>query len=178
MYELVILGFLMRSVSHGYRIVKIINDIIGPYAKLSSGRLYPLFEKLARDGQIEATNAQGKGTRQREYIITEKGKQRFHQLMMDTVSNPGEYKKLFQMKMVFWDLIEPNEQLYLLDHYRNYCQTHIFHLDHEIEDLQNRHRDIGDYVESSISVMTHIKAEWELELEWVEKMKQGTEGAN
>lgn len=37
MYELIILSLLMREPSHGYLISKIINDIIGPIAKVSHG---------------------------------------------------------------------------------------------------------------------------------------------
>src|SRR5215472_4008569 len=52
MYELVILGFLMRMPYHGYLIAKIINDMIGPFARLSNGRLYPLLAKLEQEGLI------------------------------------------------------------------------------------------------------------------------------
>jgi DNA-binding PadR family transcriptional regulator len=41
MYELIILSLLMRSPAHGYLIAKIINDMFGPYTKISNGRLYP-----------------------------------------------------------------------------------------------------------------------------------------
>jgi DNA-binding PadR family transcriptional regulator len=37
MYELMVLSLLMRSPLHGYLIVKITNDMIGPWAKISRG---------------------------------------------------------------------------------------------------------------------------------------------
>lgn len=40
MYELIILSLLMREPLHGYLIAKIINDMIGPIAKVSHGWLY------------------------------------------------------------------------------------------------------------------------------------------
>ena len=44
MYELIILSLLMREPIHGYRISKIISDIIGPIAKVSHGWLYPCLD--------------------------------------------------------------------------------------------------------------------------------------
>lgn len=169
MYELIILGFLMRSVSHGYRIAKIINDMIGPYAKVSSGRLYPLFDKLAQDGFIAMVQGDEDATRQRQYEITEKGRQRFHQLMMDTSTNLGEYRKLFGFKFVFIDLLLPDEQLYLLDHFMNYCQTHIFYINSEIEDLKSRESEIGVNMWASLAIMEQTKSQWQLELQWATK---------
>ncbi len=46
MYEFLILSQLMKNSAHGYLIASIINDIIGPYARVSNGRLYPLLAKM------------------------------------------------------------------------------------------------------------------------------------
>jgi DNA-binding PadR family transcriptional regulator len=170
MYELIILGFLMRSISHGYRISKIINDMIGPYAKMSPGRIYPLFNKLKKEGLINLVQGEG-DTRHREYTISEKGRERFRQLMMDTTSNPGEYRKLFAFKVVFIDLVQLNEQVYLFDHFINYCQTHIFHIDAELEDLKRREAEMGNRVWSALAMMAHLKSQWKMELEWATKIR-------
>ncbi len=53
MYELIILSQLMVQPAHGYMIAKIINDMIGPYARISNGRLYPLLSKLEKSGLID-----------------------------------------------------------------------------------------------------------------------------
>ena len=96
MYEFLILSQLMKSSAHGYLIASIINDIIGPYARISNGRLYPLLAKMEQDGLI-AVRAEPAtpfpGDRQlRVYQITEAGKKRWRALMMDTTLNPGEYQ--------------------------------------------------------------------------------------
>ena len=52
MYELIILSLLMREPIHGYLIAKIINDMIGPIAKVSHGWLYPRLAKLEQEGLI------------------------------------------------------------------------------------------------------------------------------
>jgi DNA-binding PadR family transcriptional regulator len=177
MYELIILGFLMMHPFHGYRIAKIINDMIGPFAKVSSGRLYPLFGKLEKEGCISTMeevdeNVQTSQRRQRLYQITEKGSARFHHLMMDTTSNLGEYQKLFSYKFVYINLLPLNERLYLLDHYINHCQTHIFYIENELEDMKR-----GEYIktnplETAILSMEHYKSQWQLELDWAKGMRE------
>ncbi len=57
MYEFIILSQLMHGPAHGYLIAKIINDMIGPYARISYGRLYPLLAKLEQNGLITAEKA-------------------------------------------------------------------------------------------------------------------------
>ena len=51
-YELIILGTLMVGPFHGYLIAKIVQNILGPYGKISAGRLYPLLTKLEEGGLI------------------------------------------------------------------------------------------------------------------------------
>lgn len=132
MYELMILSLLMRGPMHGYSIAKIMNDMIGPVLKVSHGSLYPKLHKLEEDGLISASEDSGDGQENgrpvRIFAITEDGRNRFHELMMDTTSNPGEYSRLFWQKVCYLDAVHPAEQLELIDHYLNYCQVHLLHL--------------------------------------------------
>jgi DNA-binding PadR family transcriptional regulator len=131
-YELLILALLLRRPRHGYRIARIINEQIGPYAKLSSGRLYPLLKRMESDGLIEPvtpTTTEPRSDREaRAFAITERGCRRFVELMLDTSSNPGDYQRLFWHKSNYLDLLEPAQRLELLEHYIIYCQTNLFHL--------------------------------------------------
>ncbi len=61
--------------------------------------MYTILSKLEQTGLIailpqEGGNPRG-DRRMRTFAITEEGRKRFHQLMMDTSSNLGEYQKLF-----------------------------------------------------------------------------------
>src|SRR5260370_41725657 len=68
-YELIILGTLMGGPFHGYLIVKIMQNVLGPYGKLSKGRLYPLLQQLEEGGVIVAVAVSEKlGTRPRLHI--------------------------------------------------------------------------------------------------------------
>jgi DNA-binding PadR family transcriptional regulator len=172
MYELIILSFLMRAPTHGYIIAKIINDMIGPYAKFSSGRLYPLLAKLQAEGLIvgaSAPTAEPGDRRPHVYQITEAGRRRFHDLMMDTTSNPGDYSRIFWHKLTHLHTLAPTERLYLLDHYSTFCQTHIFHITSEMEDLEREALPKGwmgtEQLDATLRSMRHMRNQWRLELE-------------
>lgn len=183
MYELIVLSLLVRCPAHGYLIASIINNIIGPYAKISNGRLYPLLSKLEEQGLIEAsteTEQTHKGERHlRSYRITEDGRSRFHDLMLDTTSNPGDYQKLFLLKVTVLGLLKPTERLYLIDHYINYCQAHVLHLSARSQDLIKDVDSKGfmnpTQLEITLNVMQHTTDQWHLELEWVRSLRKKEE---
>lgn len=170
MYELIILTALMRGPKHGYLIARIINDTIGPFAKVSNGRLYPLLAKLQGAGLIALAPADARPERrQRPFHITDAGRQRFHTLMMDTTSNPGEYHNLFWTKAQYFEFLQPAEQRYLIDHYINYCQTHIFHLTSVMNNVARVTPQKGcvnpAQLEITLATMQHYQNRWRLELE-------------
>ena len=176
MYELIILSILMREPAHGYLIASIINDIIGPYAKISNGRLYPLLSKLEELGMIVTVDRMfktSKGERNvRSYEITDEGRERFHELMMDTTSNPGDYRQIFLQKVTVMLFLKPAERLYLIDHYINYCQAHVLHLTAEGEDLQVGKHLSPAHLSATLKVMQHMIEQWRLELEWVKSLRE------
>jgi DNA-binding PadR family transcriptional regulator len=94
MYELIILSLLMRFPLHGYLIAQIANDTIGPWAKISNGTLYPLLTRLERQGLITRINEEQSATQTeqqaRTFLITDEGRKRFFQVMLDTSSNIGD----------------------------------------------------------------------------------------
>lgn len=183
MYELVILSLLVRFPAHGYLIARIINDMIGPYAKISNGRLYPLLAKMEESGLIEVSKEAGQEQRgernSRCYQITEDGRERFHTLMLDTTSNPGEYQRIFAYKVPVLSLLQPFERIYLIDHYINYCQSHVLHLISESEDLTaHAHEYSRNYhwesfsLEATLDVMEHAEDFWKREVEWAHHLRQ------
>ena len=180
MYELIILSLLMREPIHGYLISKIINDIIGPLAKVSHGWLYPRLAKLEEEGLIVTLyegEEEKKGERQlRTYQITEEGRKRFHGLMMDTSSNPGEYSKFFWQKVSFLEYLHPAERLHLIDHYINYCQTHILHLKHQAKNLvegkvQYYALDITQ-LDATLHVLRRSTSHWQVDLEYANNLRE------
>lgn len=179
MYELIVLSLLARfCVAHGYLIASIINDIIGPYARISNGRLYPLLAKLEESGLIELNEASSqeelRGERySRSYRITEAGRKRLHALLLDTTSNPGEYQRIFWQKVTVLSHLKPSERLYLIDHYINYCQAHVLHLKAESEDLiEGNYSHSRDEMTATLDVMKHMADQWRLELTWALRLRE------
>jgi DNA-binding PadR family transcriptional regulator len=178
MYELIILIQLAYSPMHGYRIAKIINDMIGPYGRMSNGRLYPLLATMEQQGLIQADAPQGEaGERHlRTYRITEQGKARLHQLLMDTTSNLGDYRELFAHKVGAFTLLTPAERLRLIEHYLGYCQAHIEHLSREIEDMLRLAASpeapgLSDRLNYILCTMQHWMEQWQGEIAWAEELR-------
>jgi DNA-binding PadR family transcriptional regulator len=178
MYELIVLSLLMRSPFHGYLIVKITNDIIGPWAKISSGTLYPLLSRMEQAGLISVVPPGSKAVHgerpARTFIITEAGRGRFHQVMMDMSSNLGDYQKLFRFKTGFIDLLQPQERLLLFNHYINYCQTTILHLQTEMASLAHElsHQMGPRFLDNVLRAMGHIERQVQAELDWVRGLRE------
>jgi DNA-binding PadR family transcriptional regulator len=170
MYELIVLSLLMRWPMHGYMIVKVTNDIIGPWARISSGTLSTIMKRMEQTELIVALPPERDSTsRARTFAITEEGRKRFHQLMMDTSSNLGDYQKIFRYKMGFFDLLRPEERLLLMNHYINYCQTTILHLQSEMDSLvyELAEHPSPAFLENVLRGMKHIAQQWQAEHDWM-----------
>ena len=173
MYELIILGLLMQQPAHGYLLVQIINDMIGPWAKVSNGTIYPMLAKLEERGYVSAS-APEPGERDRRgsrtLEITEAGRERFHQLMMDTTSNPMDYQRIFRFKVHCLEFLPIAERRHLLDHYAMYCQAHILHMRKEAAEFPSIPGQLRILFWAA-KVMAHLITEWQSELDWVNSIR-------
>lgn len=169
MYELIILSLLMRQPAHGYLFGKVLNNMIGPVARASNGRIYPLLAKLEADGLVTARDEEHEGRPMRTYRITARGKQRFRELMLDTTSNPREYPELFALKVTVFPLIPLEERLPLIDHYTGFVEAHIHHLRAGIRDLETGK--IPGETAPLREVLQHRIEQWKLELAWATSLK-------
>lgn len=193
LYEFILLAQLMNGPAHGYLIARIINDIIGPFARLSYGRLYPLLAKLEENGLITA-EIDGRGKQHdrhlRVYTITDAGRMRFQILMNDTGLNLGNYQYFFAYKVTAFTHISVAERLRLIDHYINHCQTNIFHLQAETEDMVVKGAELDELrqasserahgysrldmysIENIVNVLQHSSDIWKLQLEWAKQLRE------
>lgn len=178
MYELIVLALLMRRPFHGYLIVKVTNDIIGPWAKISSGTLYPLLTRMEKARLIVVVSVDEShgvaGERpSRTFSITEEGRKRFQQIMMDMSSNLGDYQRIFRFKLVFFDLLQKQERLLLFNHYINYCQTSILYLQTEMANITyeitepSEHR----FLTNIVRTMQHMVSQLQTELVWATSLR-------
>jgi DNA-binding PadR family transcriptional regulator len=175
---LIILSLLIRWPMHGYLIIKVTNDQIGPWAKISSGTLSTMLNRLEQTGLItilpQEHNPSRPDRRSRTFIITEEGRKRFRQLMMDTSSNLGDYQKLFYLKIGYFDLLHSDERLLLINHYVNYCQAIVLHTQTEMEsivyELANHQNPL--YLENVLRVMQHVVQLWQAEGDWIKNIRE------
>ena len=185
MYELLVLALLMHSPWHGYLISKIANEMIGPWAKISSGTLYPLLARLEEAKLIETLLPDEAPRSQRQshcYTITPAGRRRFHILMMDTSSNQGDYPRIFHIKVVHLAFLMPKERLHLVNHYINYCEQIILHMQTEAQDMQRMQSEIQDteketrdntaFTDAVVDILQHLRQQEQGELDWARKLRE------
>jgi DNA-binding PadR family transcriptional regulator len=174
MYEFLVLALLMLGPKHGYLIASIVNDMIGPYAKLSHGRLYPLLSAMEHQGLLEATSAHTGARGQRVLRVTAAGRRRFHDLALDTEARPGDYQRLFWFKVAFFGLLSAEERRVLEAHYLAYCKAHIAHVGRELSEIEGALSDQGlipvEEREGIAFAMRHAVAQWRLEIDAVERL--------
>ncbi|WP_394849862.1 PadR family transcriptional regulator [Pendulispora brunnea] len=177
MYELIVLSLLMRQPTTGYLMAQIINDIIGPFAKASNGRIYPLLAALEKDKHITEQRvpaAQRSGRQATTYAITDRGSLRFRELMLDTKSSPREYRELFSYKVTAFDLLAPEERTMLVEHYAEFCKAHIAHIAREGEELaRNAEQYAIDAPQRVLFASTfgHLESLWQNELAWCDRLR-------
>jgi len=175
MYELMLLSLLMRFPTHGYILTKIISDTLGPWTRVSNGTLYPLLSRLEHAGLISVVEEeQGHGDRRaRTFAITDEGRKRFHQLMLNTSDNQADYTRIFQHKVSYLYLLAPKERLHLINHYINYCQTQVLYYHAEMEDFRHECDPKAEptFFENVLNAMHHRMTLSQAELEWAQEIR-------
>jgi DNA-binding PadR family transcriptional regulator len=179
MYELLVLALLMRWPLYAYLIASMTNHIMGPWEKISRGSLSALLKKWEQAGLIEPGDPERvpfPSTRaSRVYAITNSGRARFSQLMLDTTSNLGTYHRVFHIKALHLEFLLPQEQLYLVDHYLYYCRTGIQYLRgraHELAIAPVQTRPESErFLTTALDLMEVTAQEWELELAWAQSLR-------
>lgn len=178
MYELLVLSLLMKFPLHAYLISKIANDTLGPWEKISRGTLSTLLNKLYKDGLIQDAAAEDipfpTERSSRTYEITERGKTRFFELMMDTEKNAGNYPKIFHIKAIYLEFISFEDQLYLASHYMKYCEKAVEHIreqQSEFDENPDQIRPMQDtrFYRTIRELMELQIEQWELERQWASR---------
>lgn len=120
--ELAILGGLKEKPMHGYELKKRLTYLLGHFWKISFGSLYPALKKLESKNAIEKAYSVKEKTRNRYvYRITPEGEDLFLRLLVETrkKSEITDEDK-FSLRMAFFQYMEAEERLWLLEQRRNY----------------------------------------------------------
>jgi DNA-binding PadR family transcriptional regulator len=180
MYELLVLALLMHWPLHAYLIARMTNNIIGPWEQISRGTLSALLTRLEQDGLIAAVDAAEvpfhTGHQTRAFSITAAGGRRFHNLMLDTTSNPGSYPKLFHIKALHLEFLPAEQQLALVDHYLDACAAIIGGKQDEAQafaqDPIRQAHISGAMSETALSLMKLKTEQCRLEIAWAQGLRE------
>ncbi len=169
MYELLVLGRLSTHPMHGYMIAKIIGHIDGPVRQMQWGTLYPILSRLEGEGLIRAeeTVEDGDGRTRKVYAITEAGRARLHDLLLDTEHHIGDYATIFAHKVALFSELTAEERLHLSRHYAVYAQQHIDHLERKRRDISGLP---DERMQDVLSVFDHRTEYWKRERAWAEQL--------
>ncbi|GFZ33874.1 hypothetical protein CSC2_44000 [Clostridium zeae] len=117
MNELFILGELMEEPQSGYYLRNALQATLGRHRKISYGVIYPLLEKLENEGFVEITNIESDRKNKKIASITEKGKERFFELMKMPVPNGAHNSDIYLIKLDIMQHLTLDEQIQLLDEF-------------------------------------------------------------
>ncbi len=173
MYELLVLGRLVRQPMHGYMIAKIIGRIDGPVRQLQWGTLYPILSRLEAEGliRVEETVEDGDGRTRKVYAITEAGRARLHDLLLDTEHHAGDYATIFAHKVALFSELKAEERLHLSRHYAVYAQQQIDHLERSRREFSTGLQSLSDErMRDVLTVMDHRFEYWKNERAWAEQL--------
>ncbi|HBE77900.1 MAG TPA: PadR family transcriptional regulator [Firmicutes bacterium] len=115
--ELFILGELMEEPQSGYELRNGLQIYLGRHRKISYGVLYPLLEKLENEGFLEITNVDSNGKSKKIAAITDKGKERFFELMKMPAPNGAHNADIYSIKLDVMQHLAFDEQIQLLEQF-------------------------------------------------------------
>ena len=173
MYEFIILGRLAHMPMHGYMIAKVIGNMLGPFRSVQWGALYPVLSKLEREGLICAEEQEGcgDGRPRKVYAITDAGRERLHDLLLETDRHLADYSTVFAMKVSLFFLLSREERVRLCRHYAVHCQQHIDHLERRRRELcADDHPLPAEQKTGIFAVMNHHIDNWHQERTWAEEL--------
>jgi DNA-binding PadR family transcriptional regulator len=134
MLELATLGLLQGEPLHGYRLKQQLELFMSSSISVNYGAIYPLLKRLEERGEITtlAIDQTDAGPNRKTYAITTKGRQRWHQKMME---HPHESwvnsRSRFFIKFFFFGNLERVERIKLLEHRLHVCQLRLESLEFE-----------------------------------------------
>ena len=127
MLDMAILGLLKERPMHGYELKKRLSYMLGHSWTVSYGSLYPALKRLERAGDIERAYSVREKTRHRNvYRITRTGENDFLELLSDTATEQllADEEK-FDLRMAFFQYLEPETRLSLLEKRVQYLKEQI-----------------------------------------------------
>lgn len=172
MLELAILGALKERPMHGYELKKRLSYPLGHLWKTSFGSLYPALKRLESRKAIKKAYSVKEKTRNRYvYRITTEGDELFRKLLVDTRKNSEiTDADKFSLRMSFFQYMEPEMRLWLLEKRRNYLLEKL----NEMSGLaKGRHKESDSYRQG---LFRHRQEMMRNDISWLNEMIEKEKG--
>jgi PadR family transcriptional regulator, regulatory protein AphA len=117
--EYLILGFISMRPATGYEIKSEVEQKLGElvWGNISYGNLYPKLKELEEQEWIYVVEETG-GRNKKVYDLTGKGWRQLEKWLSKTPDYPKSRDELL-LKMMFWGISRPNDQVTLIQHLRS-----------------------------------------------------------
>ena len=126
MFELSALGLLQREPLHGYRLKQKLELFMSSCISVNYGAIYPLLHRLEERGYIHTLTEEAgdAGTTRKIYAITQKGRDRWREKMLEQPQDSWvKSRARFMVKFVFFEDLELENRVKLIQHRLRACQT-------------------------------------------------------
>ena len=165
MLDIAILGLLKERPMHGYELKKRLSYMLGHFWTVSYGSLYPALKRLERSGGIERAYSVREKTRHRNvYRITRAGENDFLRLLSDTVTDTAlADTEKFDLRMAFFQYLEPETRLSLLEKRRQYLKEQI----PKFKAYRSSNRDQDHY---RTSLFRHKVEQAKSDIRWLDRL--------
>ena len=165
MLDMAILGLLKERPMHGYELKKRLSYMLGHFWTVSYGSLYPALKRLERAGDIERAYSVREKTRHRNvYRVTRAGENDFIKLLGDTVTdNSFADDEKFDLRMAFFQYLEPETRLKLLEKRVKYLKEQI----PKFKAYRSSNRDQDRY---RTSLFRHKVEQVKSDIRWLERL--------
>ncbi|HEY9823461.1 MAG TPA: PadR family transcriptional regulator [Candidatus Sericytochromatia bacterium] len=134
MLELATLGLLQSEPLHGYRLKQQLELFMSCCISVNYGAIYPLLRRLEERGEIStyAIDHTEAGLSRKTYGITDKGRERWQEIMLETPHESWvNSRSRFMIKFFFFSHLKPVERVKLLKSRLSACQVRLESLELE-----------------------------------------------
>jgi DNA-binding PadR family transcriptional regulator len=164
--ELHLLGLLLAGPRTGYDLHRIVVAHGELFADLKKSNVYYLLERLATSGALVVTAEAGARGPRRErlvYTLTEQGRQRFRELLLEVVRNDELPHTGVEVGMIFLHHLDLNDAIHVLEERREAVLAR--------RAVAERQASAGGQLHQQLA-QDHLLCLVEAELAWVERTLQ------
>lgn len=164
--ELLLLGLLQTGHNTGYLLHRIVASRGELYTDLKRGNIYYLLERLAESGALTVTAEPGARGPRRErliYTLTDRGRERFHELLREVMRTYELAHTGVEVGVVFLPYIAPDEAIELLAERRRAVEAR-----YPLIEIES-HAEDSLYVELA---QDHLRSLMDAELAWIDRTTQ------